>query len=259
MKNLCILFSVMLFVSCTLPPKPIENDARSQVVNTNLVCAKEVNILPLSINGMMAPEDAFNYSMNKIKKYTTDNMLVHPTVNVTLEPNTIDPFIRNFGKGRGITELTQNDTAILLTALNKLPKDGSSIVLIYTPQLTCPVNPSKKLRGLAFQYAGDFNVVAYNAIAINDSPVISDNQAWKIVLTHEIGHRLGIPASSSHNKSGHCTHHECVLNSGPDWKSVVSVLFNGMPYDFCEVCQAEIAEKKKMCREMNADIIYDDY
>ncbi|MFK5975479.1 MAG: hypothetical protein QM493_03120 [Sulfurovum sp.] len=39
------------------------------------------------------------------------------------------------------------------------------------------------------------------------------------------------------------------MYSKPDWQSVVSVmLLNGMPYDFCEKCKAELKEAKESCQ-----------
>jgi len=36
----------------------------------------------------------------------------------------------------------------------------------------------------------------------------------------------------------------------PDWQAVVSVLFHGMPYDFCDKCKAELKDGKKSCDSM---------
>jgi hypothetical protein len=34
----------------------------------------------------------------------------------------------------------------------------------------------------------------------------------------------------------------------PDFEAILSVaLLNGMPYDFCELCQGELKNAKKMC------------
>lgn len=188
--------------------------------------------------------------MKKLKKYTTDNIVIHKTINLTIPAASINQFIHHFSEHGNGDLLAFKAKQSFESSLKELPKSQTSIVMIYTPLLRwTESNESRTLRGLAFRNNTyqPINVVAYNQTHINEAPVISDTQAWKIVLTHEIGHRLGIPADHSHNKAGHCTHRECNLYASPDWQAVVSVLTNGMPYDYCKVCQAELANAKRQC------------
>ena len=242
------LFIPLLFIitSCTFKPKPMEGQENKQAVNEDLVCTRQIDILPISINGSLPPQESFDYSMNIIKKYTTSNINIHKVVNVTVDNASINPFITELGMHKQVKYLSDESRTLLEKELSTLP-NKKSIVMLYTPTLTCSRDGKSQLRGLAYRNANRYNVVAYNATTINKAPVISDIQAWKIVLTHEIGHRLGVPASVTHNKAGHCNNRECVMYARPDWQAVLSVLTNGMPYDFCEDCKLELKYKKESC------------
>ena len=252
MKHLLLaLFVLLNLIACTFTPKTIEKgNARNQSVNKDLICAKQIDILPISINGQEPPKEAFDYSMKKVKKYTTNNLVIHKMVHLTIEKSKVNKFIQAYGSSRrGFNYLEANQRAKLKEALKTFPKDKTGIVMIYTPILKCSVNPTRNLRGLAFGHNPDYNVVVYNKINIDNAPVISDIQAWKIVLTHEIGHRFQVPADKSHNDQSHCTHRECIMYARPDWRAVLSVLGHGMPYDFCDACTAELKEAKNSCKE----------
>jgi len=247
LASLVILFTLL---GCKLTPLPFDHDAQSQSVNSMLICAKEIDVFPLSINGMNPPKEAFDYAMKKLKKYTTDNVIIHKTMNLIIEKNKIDDFVKSYGNGgMHLYDLTKEDTDKFVQFKKKASNTESSIVMIYTPELINHWDKKRKLRGYAFNHSDKTNIVAYNAININNAPVITDTQAWKIVLTHEIGHRFHVPAKGDHNKLGHCTSRECVMYARPDWQAVVSVIFNGMPYDFCDRCKAELIEAKNTCSQ----------
>jgi len=253
MKNILLLIILILYISgCKLPPKPLNGYASTQRVSHDLICAKEINILPISINGVLPPKDALSYSINKLKKYTTDNVIIHPIFSLNIENNKINDFIHDYGSSNELRLLSEEDQSRLKLIFNTLPQNMTTLVMIYTPTLYMGRNTSSRsLRGIAFskRVSQPFNVVAYNKTNIDKAPIISNNQAWKIVLTHEMGHRLGVPAKASHNKQNHCTSRECIMYSAPDWQSVVSVLaFNGMPYDFCDLCKAELKKAKRYCQ-----------
>ena len=248
MKKVSLLiFIILSLTSCTFTPKAMEGEENKQEVNKDLVCTQRLEILPISINGVMPPKESFDYSMNIIKKYTSKNIVVHPTFNVSIPERSIDSFLSQLGNRNSVAFLSPESRQQLEAKLAKLPRAKNAIVMVYTPTLTCPKNGKSQLRGLAYQKDRRFNVVAYNATTINKAPVISDVQAWKIVLTHEIGHRLGVPASVTHNKAGHCNNRECVMYASPDWQAVLSVLFHGMPYDFCDDCKLELKYAKESC------------
>jgi hypothetical protein len=250
MKHLLINFLLILaLVGCTLPPKSFDHDAESQRVNKELVCAKEIYLQPISINGAKAPQASFDFFVKKLKKYTTKNIVVRKILNLTIEKDIINDFIHYFEISHSLGFLSEKDREAFIKMENSFSMDGNSILMFYSPVLFWTLDAKDEKRGLAFTNNKLYNMVVFNESSINKSPVISDIQAWKIVLTHEIGHHLGVPAKKTHNKAVHCTSRECVMYAQPDWQSVVSVLFNGMPYDFCALCQAELKEAKKLCTE----------
>ena len=249
------LFMIFTIAGCTLSPLPFRNDAMSQPTNNYLLCAKQIDVYPLSINGVHPPQASFDLYIKKLKKYTTDNVMVHETVNLSLAKKDVNGFIQKYGNGAGNRTTTTNllstaDATKFVNFVKETESKESAIVMIYTPELLCKYNNKRHLRGYAFPHSDKTNIVAYNATTINNAPVISDTQAWKIVLTHEVGHRLGVPANIDHNKAGHCTSRECIMYAKPDWQAVVSVLFHGMPYDFCDKCKAELEAGKKSCDSM---------
>jgi predicted Zn-dependent protease len=252
-KLLATLFILFAMMGCTLPPLAFEDDATSQSVNHTLLCAEEIDVYPISINGVKAPQASFDLYIEKLKKYTTPNVVVHNTLELTIEDKSrVNEFIQKYGNGGGdrttpIYLLSSADTVKFIDFVKESESKKSAIVMIYTPELLCKFNNERHLRGYAFDHSDQTNIVAYNATTINNAPVISDTQAWKIVLTHEVGHRLGVPANRDHNKAGHCTSRECIMYAKPDWQAVVSVLFHGMPYDFCDKCKAELEDGKKNC------------
>jgi hypothetical protein len=250
-RLLASLFMIFSMVGCTLPPLAFEDDATSQSVNQMLICSKKIDVYPLSINGVNPPKESFDLYIKKLKKYTTDNVVVHKTMNIAVKEDKVNDFVQGYGGGgMHLYDLVdeEKDGQRFSDFRKKTMESDSAIVMIYTPELLC--GNKRHLRGYAFPYSDRTNIVAYNATTINDAPVISDTQAWKIVLTHEVGHRLGVPANKDHNKAGHCTSRECIMYARPDWQAVVSVLFHGMPYDFCDKCKAELEEGKKSCDTM---------
>ena len=251
MKQLILaLLMIFAITGCTFTPKKADGVSKTKMVNKNLICAKQIDILPISINGSNAPKKSFRLYLKKLKKYTTNNVVIHKTVNLSMKSELIDKFIQSYGSHRrGFNYLSIEDRKKLKDALKLFPKNRTGIVMIYTPILKCSVDPKRGLRGLAFGYAPDYNVVVYNQTNINKAPLISDVQAWKIVLTHEIGHSFNLPANKARNDHGHCTSRECILYKGPDWRAVLSVPTHGMPYDFCKSCQAELKKAKESCQK----------
>lgn len=248
MKQLLVsLLTLFTLGGCTLSPLPFENDASSQMVNKTLVCAKQVDIFPVSINGINPPKASFDYSIKKLRRYMMGKIVVHETVNLSIKKDKINDFIHDYGTGQDIERLADKEMSTYIHLKNNTEKKESSIVMIYTPALSWDHGSKNCLRGIAFRHSNKTNIVAYNGKNINNAPVISDVQAWKIVLTHEVGHRLGVPAKKTHNKNGHCTSRECIMYAKPDWQAVVSVIFQGMPYDFCDKCKAELKEAKTSC------------
>ncbi|CAA6820818.1 MAG: Unknown protein [uncultured Sulfurovum sp.] len=244
--SLLILFTL---TGCTLTPMSFDNDASSQNINTSLVCAKQIDLYPLSINEANPPQEAFNHYLKKLKEYTTNNIIVHETMKLSMEEEKVNDFVKNYGdETLHIYDLSKKNRDRFLQFIKQTKATKNSIVMIYTPQLFSNPEEKKRLNGRLFQHSYHPHIMAFNPLNINDSPVISDIQAWKIVFMQILGYTLGVPANSDHNKAGNCTRRECVMYPKPDWRAVMSVLLlNGMPYDFCHKCKAELKEAKERC------------
>lgn len=92
-------------------------------------------------------------------------------------------------------------------------------------------------------------VLSRSAIARRSGLFVSESRLAQWTLTHEIGHVLGVPASNTHiwkvpGLGPHCTHPECVMYTGLDWRVVVTGLLTGWPLDYCERCAAELGEAR---------------
>jgi len=184
MKRLLLsLLAIFTMAGCTLSPLPFEDDASSQYVNSTLICAEQIDVYPLSINGVNPPQASFDLYIKKLKKYTTDNVVVHETMNLNLDKKDINNFVQKYGNGGGdrttpMYLLSGADTVKFIKFVKETESKNSAIVMIYTPELLCRYNEERRLRGYAFAHSDRTNIVAYNASTINDAPVISDTQAW---------------------------------------------------------------------------------
>jgi hypothetical protein len=79
---------------------------------------------------------------------------------------------------------------------------------------------------------------------------VNRDKLWEWTINHEIGHILGVPASREHAwivpclGGNHCTHPECVMYTGFDWRVLWTGLVRGWPLDFCEHCSRELREAR---------------
>ena len=100
MKHLLIsITTLFLMIGCTFSPLPFEDDATSQTVNTTLVCAKEIDVYQLSINGIKPPKASFEFYIKKLKKYTTDDIVIHDIMNIAVQKDRVDDFVQSYGRG----------------------------------------------------------------------------------------------------------------------------------------------------------------
>ncbi|CAA6807474.1 MAG: Unknown protein, partial [uncultured Sulfurovum sp.] len=178
-----------------------------------------------------------------------NNIIVHETMKVAMEEEKINDFVKNYGDGTlHIYDLSEKNRDKFLQFIKQTKATKNSIVMIYTPKLFYNTEEKRRVNGQFFSHSHHPHIMAFNPLNINDSAVISDIQAWKIVFMQILGYTLGVPANSDHNKAGNCTRRECVMYPKPDWRAIMSVLLlNGMPYDFCHKCKAELKEAKKRC------------
>jgi predicted Zn-dependent protease len=99
-------------------------------------------------------------------------------------------------------------------------------------------------RGLFTRFEDGHQQIVFSASGVRAmrGPFFSERAAWVLVQTHELGHVLGVPASSDHTwHDGHCTEPRCVMYPKTDWRSVMAgILALGPPRGFCAKCEAEL-------------------
>jgi hypothetical protein len=89
------------------------------------------------------------------------------------------------------------------------------------------------------------------AIARRSGLFVKREKLYEWTLTHEIGHALGVPAANSHTwvvpglGGNHCTHPECVMYTGFDWRVLWTGIVRGWPIDFCRQCTEELRQARE--------------
>jgi len=246
MKNIVVaIFLAITLIGCTLPPRPIiVGSDREKTINSKLLCAEEIVVYQISINGALPNKGAFDYSMEKLKEYTSSNLVFPKIINLNSTKNIqtdylINRIATNNIKFLYLTDEEKNELEKIKQPTN--PKHDMMII-VYSPK------SDGKMRGY-FTVYNETNFLVFYSGVINNTYTLFNQPAWKIVLMHIIGHTLGVPSHPSHTNNWKCTHPECVMYKGPDIYAVTSVvLLNGMPYDFCEECKAELtAHTKNHC------------
>src|SRR5204863_7382564 len=99
-------------------------------------------------------------------------------------------------------------------------------------------------RGRFTRYADGHQQIVFSAEGIGamQGLFFSQRDAWILVLTHELGHALGVPAGAGHAwQDGHCTNPRCVMYPQRDFRSTIAAVFAlGPPHAFCKDCRAEL-------------------
>jgi len=234
------ILGLILLHGCSLKPREPGTNSKTTLVNRDLVCSNRVNIQPVSMNGAKAPKKAWDKSLARFKKYVRGNVIVFDPIKLDAPIDT-DQFVYNYHRGRR-TQLPISTARRFSEQLRNFPKGRNSILMFFVPDF--------KSLGRYYGYNGKYHIIAYSENNINVVPNSANNQAWQIVLLHELGHALGLPAARSHKLRGHCTHRQCVMYPKPDLFAVISVLFSGMPYDFCPVGKAELETAKAQCSKI---------
>lgn len=135
------------------------------------------------------------------------------------------------------------------TSLLPLIEPGVALVAV-----TPGPDDGRGVTGYATRAGRDPDQAMIRGLVVMHDSVIQRRSNWFMprsklyqwTLTHELGHVLGVPADRTHIRyvqglgGGHCTHPECVMYTGVDWRIVVSGLLHGWPMNFCEVCQEEL-------------------
>ncbi len=100
-------------------------------------------------------------------------------------------------------------------------------------------------RGRYMKFNNGWQMIQYDQAGIEQYDwLFPRERLWELVLLHEFGHAIGVPADVSHrDKTGHCTNH-CVMYRRPDLRSALRAMQRGLPMDLCDDCRGEIAAAK---------------
>ena len=173
-----------------------------------LLACRRVVLDPVFVDGTQPPQAAWNRVVARLQGILPGELVVH-------EPQWImDP-------GQGL----------------QLPEFGPhQVTLVFMPS-------SRKVHLGYFSRSGD----GHQYVHLNKRKLerlagpILRKKAWELVMTHELGHAMGVPQDAGHDDgTSHCTNPRCVMYRCVDAKSLTAALFHGLPLDFCPQCQAEL-------------------
>lgn len=269
-----VLALFLLLPACAVPPHASDPTIPSTQVRTPHFAAPEFRLHVLSVNGAQIPEQALERSVATISRQLGRPVRVVHHSPMVYTPEELGPrgepgafpIIEN---GRTISEaelvplygqpyLLAEPRDGILGVVGVPQPDGMLIPKPYIEEATALVivvpGTANNLTGFttsaAIAPSGERqpSIVYLRDAAIRGRSgfFVSYHKLYEWTLTHELGHVLRVPASNSQiwNVPGlgpHCTHPECVMYTGLDWRVVVSGVLHGWPLDFCSECAMELS------------------
>jgi len=237
-KKFRIIGLVLLCCSlqgCVFGPACADPSALTLPVYEPLVNGKIAVVELISVNGQTVPEKSLEKAIKGFNKYVSGEVQV-----IDGEPVHLD-----LGDDGALTK--QQFESVLATAKHR---GLSAITFVVAKDFDFFHNRGAYSR----EESSDEGVrqsIMLNAEVIDRSaakiPFVSRETFWQIVILHELGHALGVPADRSHKWAGsHCTNPHCVLYPKVDERSTVSAILRlGPPLDLCEKCREEIRRAQK--------------
>jgi hypothetical protein len=210
-------FLILLMLCISGCSAPLDSADKPEGVNTVMLSADVVTLHPLSINGAKPPDGALESAADRIRPF------LHGTLRIddTAAHNAPSPL-----------------PASAIFRSSKFKPSLADVTLVYVP------NAPDIGRALYTRLENQHQQIVLNAAGIHamTSPFLTDRDAWVLVLTHEMGHVLGVPANAAHTwQNGHCTDPHCVMYPRTDARAVLAAIFSfGIPNGFCEKCRAEL-------------------
>lgn len=268
-----LLLALLVLPACAVPPHAADPAIPSAQVRTPHFAAPEFRLHVLSVNGVQIPDQAIERSVATISKHLGRPVRVVHHSPVVYAPEQLEPHgepraFPVFEDTRAITEadllalngqpyLLANPRDGILGAVGVPQPDGRFLPRPYIEEATALVivvpGTANNLTGFTTSAAIAPDATNQPAIVyLRDAAIrnrsdffVSYHKLYEWTLTHELGHVLRVPASNSHiwNVPGlgpHCTHPECVMYTGLDWRVVLSGMLHGWPLDFCSECAAEL-------------------
>jgi len=226
-----LIFVCHLLAGCgTWHARPERSD-RSIGLHKALITADRIVINRISVNDAVAPTLQWNRTIEEFRKYVCGEVIVNDVIGVTV-PTDENGYITG-SQSVDLDEVGPHSITVIFLPKMKGDKRG-----------VCSTNYDGKQQVSR-------QVVRYNKDKIDGAAFmfVSKEQVWEMVLLHELGHALGVPANPSHIWDvGHCTNPCCVMYPKPDFRSVCAFFFHGFPNDFCQECRAELLSVKEQAR-----------
>jgi hypothetical protein len=237
----------------------------------------------IGVNGAQIPDTALAHSAATLSKHLGRPVLIikHPPITYPPEALADDPAtFPVFDRGRPIADidlrdlgsspyLLQNPCHGLLGVVGAPQPSGYIFPMPYVEPAVAlvvvapgtPAGVTGLTTGAAVAPDGarqpTMIFLRDAAIRRQSNMFVPRTKLYQWTLTHELGHVMGVPASSTHKwpvpgLGPHCTHPECVMYTGLDWRVVASGLLRGWPLDFCPECAAELAAARRAAAQPNA-------
>ena len=285
--------ALLLLPSCAVPPRAGDPALRPTGVRNDFFTAPSVRFHVFTTNDAAIPPEALRRSIATIERHLGRpiEIIDHGSRTIALDDRgelahqPVRPFEDGAGRlidpptpptsgggslvtfanpDRGITGCVGIDTmdadragvlvrpavddGVIVVSCLPGPPDGVGVTGYATP---IPIGPDAKLRiGMVVLHA--------SVIRAHSNWFVDYDKLYEWTLTHEIGHVLGVPAAADHTwvasaRGLHCTHPECVMYTGLDWRVVFSGLLHGWPLDYCDLCTAELAAVREHAERATED------
>jgi len=270
-RNACWLALALCLCGCRVPPRAGDPTIQAPSVNEAAFRQQVIYLHVVGVDGAEVPSRAVERSVKTISKHLGRpiEVCVHEPARMSEEGvfgNATFP-VRDQGRVLGpadvsvaspVHRLSTPDRGVLgVVGRNIGDEIWAKVIPLTGPEaILVAAHPGPKggrgVTGYATAVAcenGDFRtglVVLHESVIKERSGFfVAEERLWEWTLTHEIGHVLGVPASNTHlwrvpGLGPHCTHPECVMYTGLDWRVVVSGLLRGWPLDFCAECTSEL-------------------
>ncbi|MDX2131457.1 MAG: hypothetical protein SFY69_05355 [Planctomycetota bacterium] len=216
-------------VGCAAPSRKGDASLRVGPVSRAYL-ESEVRLRPVVIGGLRAPDDALRAAASRLGKHVGREVVVEDACEVELEPGEYDVVQRVIERCEAVRAMTP--TTVLV-----VPASGAWVTGYATSR--GEGEPGRGRRAVV--------VVMPEGIARRSGFFVRPSKLWEWTLVHEMGHVLGVPASSSHawdveGLGVHCTNPGCVMYTGFDWRVLWTGIVRGWPLEFCEDCARELRE-----------------
>jgi hypothetical protein len=219
------ILTLLLAIGCAAAPDPNEKEWPM----SDFLINNQVNVELINVNGLSIPDSSLQNSMKMVQSHIAGPINIGPTTSVSLTVSsdgivTEDQLYNQILRSRKLSGIS----AVTIVVLPKLP--------LYDRGFSTPLEDGSHLVVL---YATGIEEVA--------NIFVNRERAYELVLTHEMGHTLGVPHRLSHKWSqNHCTNPDCLMYPKPDLSSVLTAIITFQIHDdYCQTCKDEIKEVRK--------------